>query len=83
LEQAKTRDPQRLSRLIFVLALFHLIRLGNAVLNVDISPFDPLRRLSLVTCGWINFLVSTILYLAQVSGSLSIQNGVFKPTVEA
>jgi hypothetical protein len=63
LEQAKTRDPQRLARLIFVLALalFHLIRLGNAVLTSDISPHDPRRRLSLVTLGWINLLVNTIL----------------------
>lgn len=63
LEQAKTRDPQRLSRLIFVLtlALFHLIRLGNAVLNPHLSPSDPQRRLSLVTLGWINLLVATIL----------------------
>ena len=63
LEQVKTRDPQRLARLIFVLALalFHLIRLGNAVLNPNISPSDPLRRLSIVTLGWINLLVSTIL----------------------
>ena len=62
LEQSKTRDPQRLSRLIFVLAiaLFHLIRLGNAVLLPDVSPSDPLRRLSLVTLGWIKLLVSTI-----------------------
>lgn len=63
LEHAKTRDPQRLARLIFVLglALFHLIRLGNAVLTADISPHDPRRRLSLVTLGWINLLVNTIL----------------------
>jgi hypothetical protein len=63
LEQVKTRDPQRLARLIFVLALalFHLIRLGNAVLNPNSSPSDPLRRLSIVTLGWINLLVSTIL----------------------
>jgi len=62
LEQSKTRDPQRLSRLIFVLAvaLLHLIRLGNAVLSPDISKSDPLRRLSLVTLGWIKLLVSTI-----------------------
>lgn len=62
LEQSKTRDPQRLSRLIFVLAvaLFHLIRLGNAVLIPDISRSDPLRRLSLVTLGWIKLMVSTI-----------------------
>lgn len=62
LEQSKTRDPKRLSRLIFVLAvaLFHLIRLGNPVFSLSISPSDPLRRLSLVTLGWLNLLVSTI-----------------------
>jgi len=62
LEQSKTRDPERLARLIFVLAvaLLHLIRLGNAVLNPDISGSDPLRRLSLVTLGWIKLLVCTI-----------------------
>lgn len=62
LEQSKTRDAKRLSRLIFVLAvaLFHLIRLGNAVVSLPLSPTDPLRRLSLVTLGWLNLLVATI-----------------------
>jgi hypothetical protein len=62
LEQSKTHDPQRLSRLIFVLAvaLLHRIRLGNAVLTPDISSSDPLHRLRLVTLGWIKLLVSTI-----------------------
>ena len=62
LEQSKISDPERLSRLIFVLAvaLFHLIRLGNALLTVNHLPSDPLRRLSLVTLGWLNLLVATI-----------------------
>jgi len=63
LEQTKTRDPQRLARLIFVLAvaLFHLIRIGNAVLSPNVSKSDPSRRLSLVTLGWINLLAHTLL----------------------
>ena len=62
LEQSKTRDPARLARLIFVLALalVHLIRLGNAVLSPAISRSDPLRRLSLVTLGWLKLLVCSI-----------------------
>jgi hypothetical protein len=62
LEQSKTRDPERLARLIFVLAvaLVHLIRLGNAVLSPNISRSDPLRRLSLITLGWLKLLVCTI-----------------------
>jgi len=62
LEQCKISDPERLSRLIFVLALalFHLIRLGNALLSPNILRSDPLRRLSLVTLGWLNLLVATI-----------------------
>ena len=62
LEQSKILDPDRLSRLIFVLAiaLFHLIRLGNALLTPITLSSDPLRRLSLVTLGWLNLLVATI-----------------------
>jgi Transposase DDE domain len=62
LEQCKTTAPQRLSRLILVLAvaLFHLIRLGNGCLNPEIDRSDPLRRLSLVTLGWLHVLVATI-----------------------
>lgn len=62
LEQCKIVKPERLERLLFVLALslFHLIRLGNVCLPSTVSSSDPLRRLSLMTLGWINLLVSTI-----------------------
>jgi hypothetical protein len=63
LEQCKTPDPQRLARLIFVLALalFYLMRLGNGLLSTQkASLSDPIHRLSLLTLGWINLLVSSI-----------------------
>ena len=63
LEQCKTPDPQRLSRLLFVLAIafFYLLRLGNGFLETEsLLPSDPLRRLSILTLGWINLLVSSI-----------------------
>ena len=61
-EHSKTRDSQRLSRLILVLAVarLHIIRLGNAVLSPNSSRSGPLRRLSLVTLGWLKLLVCTI-----------------------
>jgi hypothetical protein len=63
LEQCKITDPERLARLIFVLAIafFHLMRLGNGLLSgQNPSVSDPMRRLSLVTLGWINLLVTSI-----------------------
>lgn len=63
LEQSKTPDPQRLERLLFVLTLafFYLLRLGNALLQTTKTlPSDPIHRLSLLTLGWIQALVSSI-----------------------
>jgi hypothetical protein len=63
LEQCKTPDPQRLARLLFVLALafFYLLRLGNALLQTcKVLPSDPIHRLSLLTLGWLHALVSAI-----------------------
>jgi hypothetical protein len=62
LEHSKIANPERLSRLIFVLviALFHLMRLGNSLITSALPTSSPLRRLSLVTLGWLNLLVATI-----------------------
>lgn len=61
-EQSKIPDPARMERLLFVIAvaLFYLIRLGNSVLSPAILASDPVRRLSMVTHGWLHLLVSTI-----------------------
>lgn len=62
LEQCKTSDPQRLARLLLVLALalFHLIRLGSTLLDTTILCSEPLHRLSVVTLGWLSLLVAAI-----------------------
>ena len=63
LEQCKTPDPERLSRLLFVLsiAFVYLIRSANGFWQSTVlSPSNPLRRLSLLTLGWINSLVASI-----------------------
>lgn len=62
LEQSKIPDPARLERLLFVIAvaLLHLIRLGTGLLTKKTCSSVPMRRLSLVTLGWLHLLVSTI-----------------------
>lgn len=62
LEQCKITDPHRLARILLVLAvaLLHFIRLGNGLLSPATVASDPLRRLSLVTRGWLILLVATI-----------------------
>jgi hypothetical protein len=62
LEQSKILDPDRLQRLIFVLAvaLFYLIRFGSGLWLPSIPTSDPARRLSLVTLGYLALLVASI-----------------------
>jgi hypothetical protein len=62
LEQCKITDPHRLARLLLVLAvaLLYLVRLGNGLLSSAIGVSNPVRRLSLVTLGWLHLLVATI-----------------------
>jgi hypothetical protein len=60
LEQAKTADPIRLARLLFVLAVasVYLLRFGNALLQTEcLQPSDSARRLSILTLGWLHSLV--------------------------
>ena len=62
LEHSKILDPDRLQRLMFVMAvaLFYLIRLGSGLLRLSTLPSDPARRLSLVTLGSLALLVASI-----------------------
>ena len=62
LEHSKILDPDRLQRLILVIAvaLFYLIRVGSGVLLLNTLPSDPARRLSLVTLGYLALLVASI-----------------------
>lgn len=63
LEQCKTPEPERLARLLFVLsvAFVFLMRSANGFMQTSLlSPSNPLRRLSLLSLGWINSLVASI-----------------------